>query len=63
MSNVFFNRQDIEVIHTENKKSEFLISEVFLAIKESLSMESVEEEVIVSNINDIENSSKLLLIM
>lgn len=63
MSKVFFNRQDIELIHTENTKPEFLISEMLLAIKESSHMESAEEEVIGCNMNDFENSSRILLII
>jgi len=61
MSHIFFNNPHIEVVSSENTKSQFLISEVLLGIKESSLIESVEEEVIKCNSNDFENSSNLLL--
>jgi hypothetical protein len=61
MSHIFLNNPHIEVESSENTKSQFLISEVLLGIKESSSIESVEEEVIKCNSNDLENSSNLLL--
>jgi hypothetical protein len=61
MSQIYFNRQDVELIQSESPKSEFLISEVLLAIKENSYMESSEKDLNRCNSNDFQNSSRIII--
>ena len=61
MSQIYFDRHDVDLIQSESPKSEFLISEVLLAIKECSYTESSEKDVIRCNSNEIENSSRIII--